>query len=202
MNWKNAINESEITTSRFIDELIRDIISGNMDREQIIDAIKKEYEDQMNPYKIGLKAWEDSLKEFLERTDEDLHNEYNQKIINTLKSYNNVLEESKKVAESAGKILNDISTVEVSDDFKDLYDLMKERISNLTHKNDFIEEKRQNLINGKLEYDETYEWFVDNKKNHIEFMIGKFNDDIFELETIMDDKIRMVNKIFDELKLK
>lgn len=200
MDWKSAISGSEMDTDYFLDSLLREIMSGR-GRVEIISGIEKEYDGIMKPYKEALKQWEKNLKALSGLSGEELHKQYNAWIIRRLKSYDNILKENENARKNAGKLLDRISCVEVKDDFTDMLAHIRDKISSMTHKNEYILEKKKKLTGGNLEYDETPDWFRNSRLESINFKIRSLKTDIDAYEGIMKDKLRFVNKIFDELKL-
>lgn len=200
MDWRIAINENEIDTENFIDYLVRKILSGKK-RDEIISGIMNEYDGSVKPYKEALKQWEENLDSLSGFSEEELHREYNNWIADKLKLYDEILKENMKTMALAKKLLERISGVDVGDDFRDVFTHIKDEILSLTRRNEYIEEKKKNLVEGSLEYSETYEWFRSSKIGIINSRIRSIKNDISAYERIMKDKTRLTNKVFDELKL-
>jgi len=199
-NWKESINGNKIDTDYFIDCLVREIMSGK-GRGEIISGIEKEYDYMTRPYVEALNQWEEKLK-YLENIQEDeIHREYDKWIARRMKSYEETLKENRKTMRDSKNLLERISGKEVSKDFRDVFSHILDELQTLTRKNEYITEQRDRLAGGKLEYDETYEWFKDAKFNEVNHRVDRLKKDISDYGRIKDDKIRLINKIFDELKL-
>lgn len=199
-NWKESINGNKIDTDYFIDCLVREIMSGK-GRGEIISGIEKECDTIMKPYTESLNQWEEKLK-YLENVPEDeIHREYDKRIVHRMKSYEETLKENRKTIRDSKNLLERISGKEVSKDFRDVFSHILDELQTLTRKNEYITEQRDRLAGGKLEYDETYEWFKDAKFNETKLRINRLKKDISDYERIKEDKIRFINKVFDELNL-
>lgn len=65
-------------------------------RGEIISGIEKEYDTIMKPYTESLNQWEEKLK-YLENIPEDeIHREYDKRIVHRMKSYEETLKENRK----------------------------------------------------------------------------------------------------------